>query len=563
MSFLDALDRRSRRFAFARRVPPQQIAYRLWSRLRDRMGGVRVPVVPGDLRLKECSALPRLLFDPRTVDVQRLGDGWQFSFLQRSVTMPRLVDWRAPGTGPRDQLWRMNLHYFEYLEALPVDDGTTLIEQWIAANPVTRPGALSDAWNSYALSLRLVCWLHWLAQHGDDIAPLLKDAVARSIAEQTLFLERHLELDIGGNHLVKNIKALLLVATAFDGETSDRWHQLGLGLLRREMGRQVLDDGVHFELSPSYHCQVTADFIEACAVLPVAQYAPLLPKLAAMIQAAKLLSHPDGLSAQFNDAGLTMAYPPKALEQAAIRAGIIVDRETPVSSWLAESGFLAWHDGDDCLIVKGHRIAPDALPAHGHGDLGSVEISVDGARCFVDQGVFEYVEGERREQSRTAACHNVTQVGLLDQAAFFGAFRMGWRAHGTASVTISDNTSARITMQHNGFERACGLLHRTIEARSGRVIIRDNIDRASGHPAVSRLLLHPDWDVSVEEDRLCLLRNGTTVTLSAEGAIASLVPALWWPDMGAERATNRLLFTWLPTATAMQLTLSWDKRATL
>jgi uncharacterized heparinase superfamily protein len=563
MSLLDALDRRSRRFAFARRVPPQQIGYRLWSRLRDRVGGVRVPVVLGDLQLKECSALPRLLFDPRAINVQRLGDGWQFSFLQRSVTMPMLVDWRAPGTGPRDQLWRMNLHYFEYLEALPVDDGAALIEQWIAANPVTRPGALSDAWNSYALSLRLVCWLHWLAHYGDNITSSLKDTVGRSIAEQALFLERHLELDIGGNHLVKNIKALLLVAKAFDGETSDRWHQLGLGFLRREMNRQVLDDGVHFELSPSYHCQVTADLIEACAVLPVEQCAPLLPKLAAMTQAATLLAHPDGLSAQFNDAGLTMAYPPKALEQAAIRAGFVVDREMPTTSWLAESGFLAWHDGDDCLIVKGHRIAPDALPAHGHGDLGSVEISIDGARCFVDQGVFEYVDGERREQSRTAACHNVTQVGPLDQAAFFGAFRMGWRARGTACVTIGHDGSAKITAQHNGFERACGLLHRTIEAHSERILIRDHIDRVQGQPVVSRLLLHPDWDVSVEEERLCLSRNGTTVTLSVVGAVPAVVPAVWWPDMGAELPTHRLLFTWLPTATAMQLTLSWDKRATL
>ena len=56
-----------------------------------------------------------------------------------------------------------------------------------------------------------------------------------SLAEQMAFLEANLETDIGGNHLVKNIKALLWASVFFDGRDVERWRALGLKLLREEL----------------------------------------------------------------------------------------------------------------------------------------------------------------------------------------------------------------------------------------------------------------------------------------------------------------------------------------
>ena len=84
---------------------------------------------------------------------------------------------------------------------------------------------------------------------------------------QMNFLKSNLELDIGGNHLVKNIKALLWASQFFEGPEADRWRELGLKLLRKAIEEQVTPDGAHFELSPAYHVQVFADLLECYSVL--------------------------------------------------------------------------------------------------------------------------------------------------------------------------------------------------------------------------------------------------------------------------------------------------------
>jgi hypothetical protein len=87
----------------------------------------------------------------------------RFTFLNRTTEMiGSTIAWQVPGQA--DQLWRMNLHYMEYLES--VDDATwsSLVTQWIDGNPPTIPGSWRDAWNSYALSLRLGVWLAELAR---------------------------------------------------------------------------------------------------------------------------------------------------------------------------------------------------------------------------------------------------------------------------------------------------------------------------------------------------------------------------------------------------------------
>ena len=87
-------------------------------------------------------------------------------------------------------------------------------------------------------------------------------AAIESLAAQLIFLEANLETDIGGNHLIKNIKALIWASAFFQGPDAARWRKLGLDLLARELTAQILTDGVHYERSPSYHCQRLADLLE-------------------------------------------------------------------------------------------------------------------------------------------------------------------------------------------------------------------------------------------------------------------------------------------------------------
>ena len=119
-------------------------------------------------------------------------------------------------------------------------------------------GAWRDSHNSYALSLRVVVWMQQLAR-----APALAGARGRRASPSRYgFWHDNLETDLGGNHLVKNIKALIWASAFFAGPEAARWRRKGLRLLRRALDEQILPDGVHFERSPSYHAQVFADLLE-------------------------------------------------------------------------------------------------------------------------------------------------------------------------------------------------------------------------------------------------------------------------------------------------------------
>ena len=541
------LQRARRSFSFARHIPPRRalrrVALNLRRAVRDRAGW-RAPAapVPG---LSENPPPP--LFPPRA----GMLEGDTFTFLSRSHRMGESVDWTAPSLLPQDQLWRMNLHYQEYLEE--VDDARflQLVEDWIAHNPAGRPGAWRDSHNAYALSLRVVVWMQQLGHR--RIAEPARAPIVASLAEQMLFLEENLETDLGGNHLIKNIKALAWASAFFAGVASARWRAKALFLLQAAIEEQILADGVHYERSPSYHAQVFADLMECRQALGDAP--PLLDEaLKAMAQATADLVHPDGGPAQFNDAGLTMAYAPAACV-AAFEA-LFKQTIAPAASFAyPEAGYFGRREGGDCFIADCGRIGPDSLPAHAHGDVLSFELSVAGRRIVVDPGVHEYIDGPRRRASRSAASHNTLCFDGLDQAEFFGAFRCARRPDVTVRELLCEPDRLVVEGTHDGFGRAQHV--RRFEQVSGDLKILDRIAGAPS-PARSRMLLHPEVEVALDGVRAGLRRGPTFLQLRANVEI-QCEDAVWWPDMGRERATKRLVLT-APSDTSEIVTeIVWSK----
>ena len=269
MTRTDWIQRIGNEWAFVRYMPVAKLARRarldIKRRLRDRIGTPpdRTPAPP----VADRPPLP--LFGPRRGLCERAASGQlAFTFLNRRIVMPgAVIDWTAPSAASADQLWRMNLHYMEYLEATDDAALSQLIPDWIAANPAGRRGVWRDAWNSYALSIRVVVWMQQLAARGGRIDDDIRAIVHASLGAQLRFLERNLETDLGGNHLIKNVKALLWASAYVVGPEAARWRRLGLDLLQREIAAQILADGMHYERSPSYHCQVFADLLECRHVL--------------------------------------------------------------------------------------------------------------------------------------------------------------------------------------------------------------------------------------------------------------------------------------------------------
>lgn len=548
-----------RALAFARHIPLRKVIRRLTLDAKRRIAQSSHNVAPAPPPpVGACKAL-RPPFAPRRGKVRRVPEGRVFEFLGRRIYAGDIIDWRAGGEGSTHQLWRMNLHYMEYLEEVDDADFIDLVSQWFDANPPYRPHYWADSWNSYALSLRIVVWMQQFALRQERLGIEMRDRLLSSLAQQIRFLENNLETDIGGNHLVKNLKALILASTLFKGDEALRWRRRALRMLAEEISTQILPDGVHYERSPSYHCQVFADLLECRHALGNDPLEGALDAaLDRMAQATADLAHPDGGVAQFNDAGLTMAYSPA--ECLAVY-GSIFNRQPAARAHFEfpHAGYFGCRSGDNYFIADCGRIAPDDLPAHGHGDVLSFEWSIGGRRFIVDQGVFEYLAGERRRAARSAASHNTLCLAGADQADFFGAFRCGrrpnidlrlWRPHAEGFV---------LEGSHDGYSHLPGRpIHlRRFEIGPGELDITDRISPSSVQGGAISFLLHPEVVATIENGR-CVLECGGKQISFTSSLPATKEPAVWWPDMGTECATTRLVIKLPPGVEESQIRFAQD-----
>jgi uncharacterized heparinase superfamily protein len=552
-----------------------------------------------DLRLKGefglAEMMPKSLFRPREHLVRRTESGPVLSQLGSELSLTPPVDWlcqNRPGTRHLD---RLALHYHEFLECLSVEEGWNVLEDWIAANPPYRHGYWLDAWNSYAVSIRCVCWLQWLERYRDRLTSQQLETVCRSLVEQLTFLRSNLETDICGNHLIKNIRCLLWASVSIDCPQSATWGALGRRLLRRELVRQILPDGMHYELSPAYHCQVLGDLLECASVLHGDEQVELLTSIEPMMDAMRLLTHPDGLISLFSDGGLHMVYSPSEIEEvrgnplSADRCRLMENsRETvgdncstltqqPSTSSLASSGYYHWRSDRQWLLMDCGAVCEDTLPAHGHADMLSFEWDVDGERIIVDPGVYEYEAGVRRAQDRSVASHNTVQVGELDQAEMIGSFRIGRRSRANCESFHGHEGTLEWIASHDAFAMASvPIRHRrsivadashlsivdqliAIDAVSSREVSKQDVERATKSSLVgtARFLFHDACQLEQQADGSILIVRGMTRIVMVSDAPLRIVPAEWSPDFGVRIATRRVeaTFSTVPGAASFHFFL--------
>lgn len=495
---------------------------------------------PQDARL--AIELPLPLMPPRRGRATSENGALRFTLLgkTRNVSLP--IAWQSAEQERETQLWWMTLNYMEFLEEVNDDIFASVVDSWMSSVRPYAKGYWRDTFNSFTLSIRTVVWMQQLASR-KMLAPSLRLKLADSIAQQLQFLERNLETDLGGNHLIKNVKALIFGSVYFEGKTARGWRERALKLLARELPHQILVDGVHFERSLSYHNQVFVDLLEIRHVLGCDPLAGALDRaLAAMAQAIADFAHGDGMPAQFSDAGLHMSYS----SEDCLNAHQVVFGSRPEGrSAFAypDAGYFGLREAetDSLFVVDCGPIGPDDLPGHGHADILSFEWSIAGKRLIVDQGVYEYVAGARRDASRSSQYHNTLSIAGVDQADFFGDFRVGRRAH--ATLLNFEQTQDGIVMEgrHDGFAPAVHTRHFTV---SGSEVTVNDCLQVNAHRKVAvSLLLHPEARPRLLIDGIHIVLGDRTIRLRSNIPF-QIEPAVWWPDIGTELETNRLIARW-------------------
>lgn len=469
----------------------------------------------------------------------------RFRFVGREGELKTPSDWNNPELA---KLWLYNLHYFDDLRAEGAASRSVwqrdLIARWIQENPP----AAGNGWEPYPASLRIVNWIAW-ALAGNEL-----DSTARqSLAAQVRVLGATLEYHLLGNHLLANAKALVFAGCFFLGDEADAWRQTGLDLLDVELAEQILGDGAHFELSPMYHAVILED------VLDLLQLNELFPaQLGAKIDgwralASRMLawldamSHPDGEISFFNDAAFGIARTHAELAAYAALYGVTALRETSALRRLSASGYARLQSGPFAVIFDVAEIGPSYLPGHGHADVLSLEVSLDGRRLLTNGGTSTYDVGKVRAAERATAAHATIEVDGQDSSELWSSFRVGRRAHPFAVVMAEQGDEVSAEASHDGYRWLSGrpVHRRKLVLSPTSLSIRDSMTGGERHTVISRFPLHPSVVVAAEEaDGWRLeLAGGRVVRVTVRGCSKLFVASGYYaPTFGQRLARSTL--TW-------------------
>jgi uncharacterized heparinase superfamily protein len=402
------------------------------------------------------------------------------------------------------QLWRYHLHYWDWAWGLTAEDDrgavrnvfALLWKSWQASCAFGR----GDAWLPYPTALRAWSWcgLYRDLVAGSDLEP----DFLREIAAHAGFLRRHLESDVGGNHLIKGLKALAGLGVFLRDE---RLLSKALERLTAQLAVQVLPDGGHYERAPAYHCQVLADLIDVSNLLSAAGRPPA-PRLAlAIAQMRRWLGAvltPDGTVPLLND-----GYPVSAGLVASLQA-----EPTPTAPLvtLHDTGLIRAAIGGWHLIADVGAPCPDELPAHAHADTLGCLLHVDGTPLLVDTATSTYTAGRVRSYERSTAAHNTAEVDGCDSTEVWGAFRAGRRARVRGMAVEGSAARVSATAEHDGYRRLPGRpVHRRHWTLTGAGLqVDDEVTGGRRHEVVIRWHLAPGARVQLEA-------NGAVVSTEA------------------------------------------------
>jgi uncharacterized heparinase superfamily protein len=420
------------------------------------------------------------------------------------------------------QLWRFHLHYWDWAWSLAADWDRAAARAlfgrlWRSWQAQCRFGR-GDAWLPYPAALR--AW-SWCGLHRDLVAGTgLEAGFVRELQAHACFLRRHLESDVGGNHLIKDLKALAGLAVFLGDE---RMLAGALSRLGRQLTVQVLPDGGHYERAPAYHCQVLADLIDMAGLLHAAGRAPGQELGAAIARMRRWLGAvlaPDGTVPLRGDGYpvpaelVSMLLPGRAHNRAGSgvrglapgRAAGSRPRESLLL--LRETGLVRAAAGGWDLLADVGPPCPRELPAHAHADTLSCLLHVDGRPLLVDTGTSTYAAGPVRDYERSTAAHNTAEIDDSDSTEVWGAFRAGRRAR-VRGVTADGQAVGRLTAAaaHDGYRRLGGRpVHRRYwSLTSGGLSVDDEVTGSGRHAVTVRWHLTP----------------GSAVQLRADGAVIS------------------------------------------
>ena len=522
-------------------------ASQIVARVRRRWIGGRAapPVIAPIMR-------PLTLVGPATsIHKESWQGGGRFRFLSETRDLEE-VGWDA---AMMPALWRYNLHYFDFLDAVPpgsadAETATLLLHDWVEA---CVPGT-AIAWDPYPTSLRIVNWI----KHGLRQDARLPEGLLLSLAHQTNWLMANLERDILGNHLFANAKALVFAGLTLSHPDAPRWRSEGTALLLAQLDEQFLPDGGHFERTPMYHSILLEDVLDLLALATAVDNLALAARLRATAEQAFLwlnaMCHGDDQIAFFNDATFGIAREPAELRTYADRLNVATGDIAPPGRWL-ESGYARLTAAQALVLADIAPVGPDYQPGHAHADTLSFEFSLGKDRIVVNSGTSVYGLSELREAERATQAHSTVELAGTNSSDVWAGFRVGRRAR----ATLIRHAEGMVEGEHDGYRDLPGrpIHRRSWELGKNVLTVTDRILSKSANPACLFFHLHPAITVAALDGTVHLtLPDGPPVTMTSTLPF-QIVEGEWSRGFGDRVPTKVLVSRWLSNDNSQTTRFCW------
>ncbi|MBI4003142.1 MAG: alginate lyase family protein, partial [Nitrospira defluvii] len=334
---------------------------------------------------------------------------------------------------------------------------------WIVANP---PGYGVNWACPMDVAIRAVNWLWALALVAES--SVVNDAwlaeVLAMLVAHGRYLMANLEVRDDGvttNHYLADVVGLLYLGLCLkEVREAERWQAFAVRELVREMDRQVLPDGVHYESSLSYHRLVTEMFLSSAALCR--QHGIELPgafhtRLAKMCDFVLGYTKPNGLAPQIGDGDNGRLHILTGYGRVDVRdhrhllavGGLFYDRADwlavagpswveglwfgglrhgarmvaaanvappPRSGAFPDGGFYILREQKDYVLFNCNSPGTSGVGTHKHNDLLSLDIQLSGEDILVDPGCFLYTsDPQAYNRFRRTAYHSTVRVDQAEQ----------------------------------------------------------------------------------------------------------------------------------------------------
>ncbi|KQO16691.1 alginate lyase family protein [Paenibacillus sp. Leaf72] len=481
------------------------------------------------------------------------------------IDLGQPINWLYNPTGDKEFTWGINR--FKHLRSLGTAYACTGDEKyaakalehilgWIDTQPCPRNLPAEELtyfqrpgpWRLLETGLRLRQWIY--AYHFFDQSESwnaeAKQRFLQSVKEHAWFLSTY-KASIEINHSIMHMIGLLGAGLTFvTWEESAEWRSTAMKRLEECIRVQVLQGGVHSELTPHYH-MVSLELFVDCAVMAKKRGLAFSGEyeriVAGMTRFASLMIRQDGSMAPFAD---SFANQPPDLNAAALyydRPGLLLEDQLYEQFWtvgpeaidrlLAAAAKMpettakspeTTAKSPESAVSRAASMAgeaeatsahmeerlPFAFPAagyyglgnteqqlifdaaalggpHGHADALSFEWCAYGEALFVDPGTYTYMENPWRRYFKSTSAHNTVLVDGQDQTPYLRTQRWGV-PEASVSLIAWEPDQQMICAEHDGYASR-GVAHRRSLwfLDSGEWVIYDRLTGTGEHTYQHRL----------------------------------------------------------------------------